>query len=172
MLPIVIRQFINVHLFWKFKVLEAFHQFIEGTLFAYYTKIRHLRLNFSVQFLLKHLLEVFELIEFNCQWIIVLDFANFLSFSELYDLLIIFPLFFSKSTSVINSSPKLSPVVFLILNYALNCWTFVQMLLFSLVRALDAIKAFEVRTLLLVAIVLKFARTATLAGLFKYRHNN
>ena len=172
MLPIVIRQFIYIHLFWEFKVLKGFHQFIVGTLFANYAKIRHLRLNFSVQLILECLLEVFKLSKFNSQWLIVLDIVNFLSFSELYDLLIIFPLFFSKSASVINSSPKLSPVVFLILNYALNCWTFVQMLLFSLVRAIDAIKAFEVSTLLLVAIVLNFAPTATLAGLFKYRHNN
>ena len=172
MFPIVIRQFIYVHLFWEFKVLKVFHQFIVGTLFAKYAKIRHLRLNFSVQLILECLLEVFKLIRFNNQWLIVLALVNFLSFSELYDLLIIFPLFFSKSASVINSSPKLSPVVFLILNYALNCWSFVAMLPFSLLRALYAIEAFGVGTLVFVTIVLNFAPTATLAGLFKYRHNN
>ena len=171
MFPIVIRQFIYVHLFWEFKVLKVFHQFIVGTLFAKYAKIRHLRLNFSVQLHLECLLEAFKLIIFNSQWLIVLAFVNYLPFSELYNLLIIFPLFFSKSASVINSSPKLSPVVFLLLNDALYCWTFVAMLLLSLVRAIYAIKAFEVGTLVLVAIVLNFASTATLAGLFKYRHN-
>jgi hypothetical protein len=171
MFPIVIRQNIYVQLFWKFKVLKAFHQFIVGTLFAKYAKIIHLRLNISDQLILECLLEVYKLNKFNSKWPIVLEFVNFLSFSKLYDLSIIFPLFFSKSASVINSSPKLSPVVFLLLNDALYCWTFVAMLLLSLVRAIYAIKAFEVGTLVLVAIVLNFASTATLAGLFKYRHN-
>ena len=172
MFPIVIRQFIYVHLFWEFKVLKGFHQFIVGTLFANYAKIRHLRLNFSVQLILECLLEVFKLSKFNSQWLIVLDIVNFLSFSKLYDLLIIFPLFFSKSASFINYSLKFCPVVFLLLNYALYCWTFVGMLLLSLLRALYAIKPFEVGTLVLIAIVLNFASTATFAGLFKYRHNN
>ena len=67
MLPIVIRQFIYVHLFWEFKVLKGFHKFIVGTLFGKYAKIRHLRLNFSVQLILECLLELFKLSEFNSQ---------------------------------------------------------------------------------------------------------